>query len=76
MATSTIYKNELRALLNNGTTTTGAVRTLTMKIGNLVKSTLTAEQLAKATALASTLEAICTKSFYSLDIQTTSAITN
>ena len=78
-ATLIPLKSELRVYLNNGTTTTGAVKTVTVKLADLnptAISTATTEQLALLMALSTTTTDIFTKTIYQTAITSTSQLTN
>ena len=80
MAASLIpTKSELRVYLNNGTTTTGAVKTVTVKLADLNATTMasaTTEQLTLLMTLSTTIADILTKSVYYTAITSTSQLTN
>ncbi len=59
--------------INNGTTTTGQVKTLPISIGKLNKSTFDAD---KALAIAGLIEECITKSVYEVQKVETSEISN
>ena len=74
MTASTVTEKIAVSLrLNNGTTTTGQIKTIGVSIGNLDKTAFNAD---KALAIAGLIEDCLTKSVYKVQKVETSEITN
>lgn len=73
MAVETVYSRKLRAMLDNGTTTSGTVKTLTQSLGELNKD---AWDVDKAYAIGALLSPCLTKSIYRLEDVATYSITS
>ena len=75
----TPLKSELRVYLNNGTSTTGAVRTVTVKLADLDATTMasaTDEQLALIMAISRAAATMFTKSVYMTAVTESSELSN
>lgn len=72
-ATVTTTKVDLTAKLDNGTTTSGAVKTISQTLGAIDKDAYDAD---KAYAIGAALAPCLTKSIYALEQKVTSNITN
>lgn len=72
-ATATTIKIAYNLKLNNGESSTGAVKTLNLSLGAINKDTADDD---KALALADLIEAALTKSVYMVQKQTTAHVSN
>lgn len=79
MANLEPMKSELRAFLNNGSSSTGAVRTLTMKLADLnadAMAAATTEQLALLLEISRKAAVVLTKSVYYTAVSSVSQLVN